>query len=322
MISGTEARERTDTSSHRPGIARRAGTMTAVTVAGMVLAGAAALGLSGWRGADRWMRSGGPSAFPLPGEYGLSAEDVAFMSRDGTPLAGWFVAGRRGATAAPGTVVLLHGLHDTRHQMLEHAAYLHRAGHHVLLFDFRGTGGSGGRETFGAREQLDTLAAIDYLQARGDVDMRRVGVQGFSIGAVVALTAAAQDARVAAVVAMAPFADLPGLIGKAYEHRPRPLRSLQATATVWMLGQRLGIEPHNVSAVRAASRLGGRPLLVLAEQFDQAVPQTSAQAIYAASGEPKALHVVQGAQHGEGHRVQPEEFEHWVLDFWSTTFNE
>jgi dipeptidyl aminopeptidase/acylaminoacyl peptidase len=204
--------------------------------------------------------------------------------------------------------------------MMEHAAYLHDAGYHVLALDFRGSGGSGGKVTFGARERQDALAALDYLERRGDIDITRVGLHGMSMGAVVAVMVAAEDRRVAGVVAEAPFSSFPDLVRKSYQHKPGPLRAAQTAATLWALSARIGTTVWNVSAVQAAPRLTGRPLLIIENEKDAIVPAGSAEAIMAAAGEPKSLWHVAGSAHGDGHAVQPAEYERRVLEFWRTAF--
>ena len=49
-----------------------------------------------------------------PAPAGLGAVEVAFPSRSGSQLRGWFVPGRPGA----GAVLLLHGVHANRLAML------------------------------------------------------------------------------------------------------------------------------------------------------------------------------------------------------------
>jgi hypothetical protein len=76
----------------------------------------------------------------------LLATDVAFRSRSGAMLRGWYIAGRPGA----GAVALLHGVHANRLAMLGRARLLATAGYSVLLFDFHSHGESEGEAiTFG-----------------------------------------------------------------------------------------------------------------------------------------------------------------------------
>jgi alpha/beta superfamily hydrolase len=76
------------------------------------------------------------------------------------------------------------------------------AGVTALRFNFRGVGGSGGSHGGGIGERQDVLAALDFLTGLREVDGGRLGLAGYSFGALVALTAA--DERVRALVAVSP----------------------------------------------------------------------------------------------------------------------
>src|SRR5262249_30264259 len=72
-------------------------------------------------------------------------------------------------------------------------------GYGVLLYDERGRGSSGGRSNgFGWDWPTDVTTAVDFLERQ---HVRRVGVLGLSTGAEGAITTAARDRRIAAVVA-------------------------------------------------------------------------------------------------------------------------
>ena len=143
-------------------------------------------------------------AVPLaPADVGLTVENVTITADDGVPLAGWLVP-RAGAPA----IVLLHGYPAEKADLLPIAAAL-APRFTVLLLDQRYFGASGGRATtLGWRERRDLVRAIDFLAARG---FHEVGVFGLSLGGAVALLAAAEDPRIRAVAAYAPFADLRAL---------------------------------------------------------------------------------------------------------------
>lgn len=76
------------------------------------------------------------------------------------------------------------------------------AGVLALRFNFRGVGGSGGSYGGGIGERRDARAALDFLAGLPEVDGSRLGLVGYSFGALVALTAA--DKRVHALVAVSP----------------------------------------------------------------------------------------------------------------------
>lgn len=115
----------------------------------------------------------------------VDARAVAFDSEDGTRMRGWYIDGRRGC----GAVLLLHGIHADRRQMLGRARFLTAAGYSVLLADSRAHGESDGDAiTFGYLESVDAEAALEYLrkQAPGE----RVGIVGVSMGGAAAVLAA------------------------------------------------------------------------------------------------------------------------------------
>jgi putative phosphoribosyl transferase len=70
-----------------------------------------------------------------------------------------------------------------------------------LLFDFTGHGESEGSEEEStlAQQADDLRAALDLLQARNELDARRLGVAGASSGGAAALQVAATDPRVRAL---------------------------------------------------------------------------------------------------------------------------
>jgi pimeloyl-ACP methyl ester carboxylesterase len=132
-----------------------------------------------------------------PAERGLSYQDAAFTTADGVRLSGWYVPTRNGAA-----VVVLHGAGSTRSAALDHAVLLARRGYGVLLFDARGHGRSQGRAMdFGWYGAPDIAAAVTYLAARPGVDAHRLAALGMSMGGEQAITAAATDPRIRAVVA-------------------------------------------------------------------------------------------------------------------------
>jgi len=85
------------------------------------------------------------------------------------------------------------------------ASTLADAGFHVLRYDKRGVGQSGGRPEAAALVDYaeDLRAAVRYLGGRKDVDRRRIAVVGYADGGAVALIAASKEDRIAAAVLIA-----------------------------------------------------------------------------------------------------------------------
>jgi predicted acyl esterase len=138
-----------------------------------------------------------PVGSRTPADLGLAYRDVWFRTPDGVSLSGWYLPSRNGAAVA-----MLHGAGSTRSAVLDHAVLLNRAGYGTLLFDSRGFGRSGGvGMTGGWWGDLDLAGAVDFLVDRPEVDPARIGVFGLSMGGEEAISAAAHDARIRAVVA-------------------------------------------------------------------------------------------------------------------------
>ncbi len=283
-----------------------------------------ALGAIGWIGSERAIHPSPNEDLPRVQDFAqLPLHEIAFLSRDGTRLAGWFLPRPDASEGAPGapTVLLLHGYRERKEQMLPHAEYLYEAGYNVLLFDFRARGGSeGDAVTFGAREQGDARGALDYLEARGDIDMRRVGLQGLSMGAAVAIMAAARDERVAGVVAEAPFKDLPSEVAASFQRRIGLPSFPFAPITVWITERRLGISASEISPLRDVAEFQGQPLLVIDDELDASIAEGSARAVFEAAPEPKRYWLALGAEHAQGHRAARPAYEQEVLEFWAEVF--
>jgi len=215
-----------------------------------------------------------------PAEFRLAPEVVTITTGDGVRLAGWLLP-RPGAPA----VVLLHGYPADKADMLPLAAAL-APEFTVLLYDQRYFGASEGHATtIGHREAQDLSRALDLLAARG---VRRAGVFGFSLGGAVALMAGAEDSRVAAVAAYAPFADLVTLGHELYGWMG-PLRyPFVATVRMWSRLV-LGVDVARPSPAEAAARLT-IPVWLVHSRADDQIPFSHAERLGAAlARNPRAV---------------------------------
>lgn len=231
-------------------------------------------------------------AIPLrPEDFRLTVEEVRIRADDGIELAAWLLP-RAGAPA----VVLLHGYPAEKADLLPLAAAL-APRFMVLLVDQRYFGRSGGRATtIGFRERRDLQRAIDFLGTRG---VKEVGVFGFSLGGAVALLAAAEDPRIRAVVAYAPFADLTTLGHELYGW----LSILKYPFVGLLRGWSRLFLGHDITAVspeRAAATLS-IPVMLVASREDEQIPFAHAQRLQRAlAGNARAeLVVMDRGRHGE-----------------------
>jgi pimeloyl-ACP methyl ester carboxylesterase len=143
----------------------------------------------------------------------MTRRDVTFLSAGHTCAAWHYPGGSAAFQAAAGRpcVVMAHGFSGTRDAGLEgYAEALAAAGTDVLLFDYRGFGGSAGplRQHVDYRGQrADYHAAVAAARRLRGVDPDRIVLWGTSYSGGHVLHVGAHDSRVAAVVALTPAVD-------------------------------------------------------------------------------------------------------------------
>ena len=233
-----------------------------------------------------------------PSEYAVPYENVSFVTEDGVLLKGWLVKPEHLRAKMP-AVIICHGVGANKSDFTELAAALSKRGYIVLLFDFRAHGeSSGSRTSLGLHEQEDIMAALQFLQNRSDIDSKRLGIYGFSMGGSAALLAAARTHAFSAVVADSAFTSLRDQAREAitgFYHLPS-FPFLQLT----MLGYQLYFQTSvdTVSPISTIAQISPTPILIIAGEGDQLIPADNGRKLFAAAGEPKDLWIIPGADHG------------------------
>ena len=135
------------------------------------------------------------------------AEKVAFKTADGGALAAEWRSPRRGQPV----FVLLHGLGAGRGEWRAFQARAAAAGWGTLAVDMRGHGDSGGGSYAEFRTPAqwralegDAHAAVEWLAKARHVAPERVVLAGASLGANIAVRAAANEPRAALAVLLSP----------------------------------------------------------------------------------------------------------------------
>src|SRR5688572_4842810 len=127
----------------------------------------------------------------------------------------------------------------------------------VLRFNFRGVGRSAGSFTDGPGEREDFRAALTFMKTRYP-DVKRIWCGGMSFGSWVALTAAAEDLHVTALIGIA-----------------------------------CPVNTRDYSAVVAAAK----PTFLVHGERDELIPLQEIRKFYARLSEPKELVVIDAADH-------------------------
>ena len=172
--------------------------------------------------------------------------------------------------------LLIHGWTSHKEQMAGSVgAALLKVGIGSLALDLPMHGERESPEAMSLRSPIDLIrrwtaalaeasSGVQYLAKRPEVDAKRLGIVGYSLGSFVAVMTASREASIRAVV-LAAGGDLPA--GSPFE------RVVRAVA----------------DPARAIRKLEGRPLLMVHGKRDRTVRPEQAERLFAAAGEPKEL---------------------------------
>jgi uncharacterized protein len=216
----------------------------------------------------------------------------------------------QGAIYAPGSapcpaLVLCHGIpgrgkapeNDGGYPSL--AARFCGEGFSVLLFNFRGTGASGGNfDILGWARDLE--AGLNVFSARPEVDPRRIFLLGFSGGGAVSIYVAARNKEISGVIACASPAEFRRLVEE------RGIESFIADAREIGIIRDPDFPPSletwggSFSVVRPLDwidKIPPRPLLIIHGTKDEIVPVAQAEALSQRARGGAELFLIKGGQH-------------------------
>lgn len=250
-----------------------------------------------------------------PAQLGLPFEDLRFTAADGeSQLSAWFIP----AEAPIGTVIYLHGVGDNKMSGLLLAKVLHDHHFHVLLYDSRAHGESGGRHcTYGYHEKYDVQKAVDLIRSIGaerNIVVGNIGVFGTSMGAAIALQSAAIEPRIRAVVSEASFATL-RQITVDYQKRLMRLPWHFLRNIAMKRSEIVGNFKHRqVSPLASVSNIHA-PVFFVHGIEDKFIKYQYTQELFITANDPKELWFVAGAHHSDVHDVGKKEYEERIVRF-------
>jgi uncharacterized protein len=129
------------------------------------------------------------------------------------------------------------------------------AGFAALTFDYRNFGESGGvpRQLIHIKQQLEDFhAAIRWTRSQPQIDPERIALWGSSLGGGHVISVAADDPRIAAVIAQVPFNGFPKQVkGRSSSATLRLLAAMVFDA----LRGKLGLSPYYIRAVGTTGEL-------------------------------------------------------------------
>lgn len=253
-----------------------------------------------------------------PKTYGLDYETVEFNSTDGLKVKGWFIpAGKEKKPA----IIITHGFGADKSDVLTLTPFLHKAGYHLFLFDFRGHGEHPATYTsFGYKEQNDIKGALDYVAGRPEVETEKIGGFGISMGGAAMVIVAAKDQRLKALWLDSPYESLDLAMDAHFKLAFRAPKFPFAYFGYLNYCLWFGRWPTQISTIKAIDKISPRPIFIINGADDVITPPWGARRLYDKAQEPKGIWIATGARHTEAYGVNSREYEEKAGKFFQKAF--
>ncbi len=227
-----------------------------------------------------------------PWEFQADFDEVDLVTADGVHFGAWYFR----QSGSPQTVVISPGHKGQRQAVLGICVALWRKGFNVVTYSYRGMQGSDLRRvTLGIDEVNELQAAIAFARQR--VKGARIGLLGYSMGAVVSLLGGAGEPSIEAFVLDSPFSDLRQLVAENIRRTAHlPAAPFVALVNLWFR-LRSGRSMAEVSPREVLTALEPRPLFFIHGGADAITGVQHSRTLYDSYRGPREIWIVQGAPH-------------------------
>jgi dienelactone hydrolase len=201
-------------------------------------------------------------------------------------------------------LILLHGLGGSKEQLVPLGRFAAATGYACLIIDEYGHGErkappssiptnpsatqaemiDGMRQTI-----LDVRRGIDFIKSRDHINPKRIGILGFSLGAIIAVDVAGIDNRVKATVLISGGGDLSLILKNLAEHDTsvggHKMEAFKNTD--WTMASLL-LAPED--PLTFAAHIAPRALLMQSGRADKIIPPDATKELFQAASKPKNSH--------------------------------
>lgn len=230
-----------------------------------------------------------PPKYPpvaTPADAGLAFEDLHIPVAAGGQIHAWWVPA---AAPTPAVILFFHGNgYALESEVAHELPTLHRSGANVLAADYRGYGASSKLHPDGPSTAEDARAALRYLREQRQVPLADIYIAGRSIGTGVATQLAAELAaetpHAGGLILISPFTSVLDVGDQSWVYRVlfRPVR--------WMGHANDFDNRAKIGTVQV-------PVLIMTGAQDVLATPTMAKILYDNAKKPKALQLIDGADH-------------------------
>lgn len=247
-----------------------------------------------------------------PSDFGITAyDDVQLISADNLILSAWYIAPSRPDGAS---LLFAHGQAGNKGQLLAEAEWFYSMGYGILLFDMRRHGESEGEYTsISLLETQDIVAAYEFLRQQAEVNPKRIGIYGHSMGGASSIRATPQLEGLRVLILDAPFADLRDAIGGDIAYYGLPLLFFP-DLILEFANLRTGLDFYQARPVDIIPQIE-QPIFLMHGTNDNTVPTSHAYWLYENIHSLKFLYIAEGASHTEVFESNPEAFKRLLLPF-------
>jgi dienelactone hydrolase len=197
-------------------------------------------------------------------------------------------------------VVLLHGLGGSKEMMSGLGLFLATKGYASLAIDEYGQGERphpiASRTQTQAKElattvqqtAVDVRRGLDYLGTRPEIDSKRIGLTGISLGAIIGTVAAGVDTRIKATALISGGGDW-GLILKTLAARNAVVGGRKTALFKNIDWAKLSVFLAPEDPLTFAPQIAPRPLLMLGGRKDTTIVPQAQQELFDAAQPPRAI---------------------------------
>ena len=162
---------------------------------------------------------------------------------------------------------------------------------------------------FGKEGMRDLQAWLDFALGRPDVDVKKIGAIGNSLGGSLVIQFAATHPEIRAIVTNSAFSSLRDTVETSVRYfTGLPPFQFAPLITFWAEREG-GFKTDDIDTKAWIGRLRPRPVLLMQGGKDIVISSGSGQTLYDAAGEPKTLWFAPDLGHAQFDTALPEEYE-------------
>ena len=230
----------------------------------------------------------------------VSLERFSYLSTNNQRVPALLFTPKGGSAARPvPCIVILHGLGGSKEIMAGYALAMAKFGYASFVIDEYGQGERGPLKT-AAGHQAEQLAAtvlqsavdvrrgLDFLQTRPEIDGKRVGLAGVSLGAIIGTVVSGVEPRLKAAVLISGGGDW-GLILRTLSARSATVGGRDTSAFKKTDFAQLSVLLAPEDPLTFAPHIAPRPVLMLGGRRDTTIVPQAQSELFEALKQPKQI---------------------------------